>query len=305
MPIQCMADEVETASSALKEAYALLKSDYKPLAAEFAKVYGLYFLVYIVGFGATVGIGALGVIGLLQMGDFMANLALWVVLGIALLALFLVLSIAVLAISAVPSIVHGWAKGAKTDVVAKAAGLLGPMAGYCAIMLLFGLAMLLPAILVFAVLFGIAGGGGAAAESLWTGAMFGIFGAIAMLMVISIVWLLVTFFIQFAIPEMVINGAGAFDALKRSYRLVAGNMAATFVFDVVIVIITMAISMVFGVFNQLAQVMFALGSISFAFLAAAGVLLLIVAFLQSLVIALVVTPAIYIFWKKIGGIGAS
>lgn len=263
----------------------MLMRDYKQLGISFTKIYTLAFIIDIIALAAIGALVLLGLGGSLLLGDAIKDPALIIPLVIIGVGVFMAFSVVSVAVGAVTyNAVHERLSGRSVSVLAKSMELLPPMAAYFfiyAIILLFAFAVV-----------GVS----------WT--VFGVtivFPVIVMLLAIAALIALM-FLFQFTIMEIAVNGTGVLESFRRSASLVRRNLLVTFVFDIALFLLAVAVSAVFSALSQGLSLGFALGAITPLFLLPVILAIMVVSLIQSIVTGMVTVPVQYFFWRSLGGV---
>jgi len=196
-----------------------------------------------------------------------------------LLAFYIVVSSA---IAAVPyNAIEALTKKAKLDIVRKAIGLVGPIGAYIAAMA--GIAL---------VLFGI---------PLIISLALPDFGVVLvpLLMLLSLSGLLILFIgTQFATADIAVNGTDAITAMRNSYSLVKKNVWGVVLFDTLLFIAVMGLTLAFGLAQQILMAIISGAAADMAMMAVLFVLSLALSVAQATVISLAGISLTYFFWKR-------
>lgn len=241
---------IDTGVSCIKTAWAFIKKEFKFLFIEFLKTYVLTYLAFI----------ALGAVFLLfYFGSGQNN---YVTLGIGIPLLIIGLLVSMVLGSVPYKILHERTKGKRISIIAEAKKIAIPVIKYQIIILAITMVILLPAIISVA---------SGAAQS-----------AICLIGLSYIGLIVIIFFIQFAIYELLINKKGAIESIKSSFSLVKKNIGAVFVYDIVLAIIIIVIYIFFLILNIIPIL---------------GIFLSL--FIEPIILSIIMIPAAYFFWKRL------
>ncbi|MEW6721666.1 MAG: hypothetical protein AB1324_00225 [Candidatus Micrarchaeota archaeon] len=266
---------IDKVTSSFSDAFEFVSRNSVELAVEFTKVellgLALQVLVGVLVIGATIALGAAP-----------GNLAVMAIVAILGIAGLLALSVANMAISSVPyAIVQEGTKGKKVDIISKAVSLLVPMGRYA--LAIIGLTAAVIGIpLVIAVLLGDAGA---------------ILGGLLLLAAIG-VYVVILFFIQLSVPEVVLNKAGVMAALASSYRLVRKNLLGTIFFDVVLIFLVFMFALFFGIVNNVAAAPM-LNSTNPAGILFGLAMTGIITVVQGVIVTLIAVNMFYFYWRAL------
>ncbi|MBI2080004.1 hypothetical protein HYT84_04510 [Candidatus Micrarchaeota archaeon] len=111
------------------------------------------------------------------------------------------------------------------------------------------------------------------------------------------------FLIQFSPYELVIKRKGPLESLKSSYGLVKSNVGSTFLFDIMIFVLSIVVSIVLSIITYPAQLVLQLGVLInplVGYLGYFGATIILEALTNSILLTLLL-PLFYFFWKKISG----
>ncbi|MCI0503644.1 hypothetical protein L0Y65_02925 [Candidatus Micrarchaeota archaeon] len=272
-----MAGVFETIYDAVVDAVGFFLKRPGETVAEFAKVAAiglgaqLMFLFLIMAAGLAIGGSA-----------SLDVLTIAFVIAIALIAIaFFIVSTAV---SATPyCIVSGMRKNRKTGIIQKARELLPAVAGYCG-------AIIALLIIVFSLALGgalLSGGNEMVAGFLMLGALAAVIVAV--------------FFIQFAVPDMAVNGTDALGSLKSSYTTVTKNVWAVLLFDIILVIALFGTVMVFSVPQGIIENQLAATTDNLAAAIVLFGLSLAASLLETIAVSLIAVNLTYSFWRALIG----
>jgi len=252
----------------------LLVSKPLPLLYDFTKVALLEMLLQLILAGGLLGTALL-------LGFDLTSQEFPLPLVIVGLVLIIAVVLVGAALNAVPySLVDERAKGRQGKVIRKTMDLLVPIGRYM--------------LLLFAVFIGILIATLALA-ALAVSAM----GEIAILIPMlfgGLSVLLTLFAFQFAVPEIVLGGAGTIESFKRSWAIVSKNAGAVIVFDMAFIGILIFLGGLLGILTLPSATIAATPGIGEA---ADLVYTTIISVVHSVVITLFTTLSFYFFWKKL------
>jgi hypothetical protein len=274
-----MPGALDTVATAFSEAFGFFGKNPGELTVAFLKVALVSFVIQMAF--AAVAIGAV-----FAIDGAAGNIAVMAVAGLGGLVLVLGLVAANLAATAVPYlIVHEGTKGKKVPIIANVKKLFLPMVRYSLVVI--GLTV---AVFALPVIFILATGAG--------GEEMALLGSLLMLLAV-IVFLGVIFLVQFAIPEIAVNGRGVVEGLKRSAALVRGRLAATFIYDIILIAAVFVFSLIFGIAQTVLTSGASPSSVS-------GVIVVftlssIASLAEALVLSLISVSLNYFFWRAISG----
>ncbi|MBU0532855.1 hypothetical protein KKB44_05170 [Candidatus Micrarchaeota archaeon] len=277
-----MGNDLDSVGKSLNDTFKFLTKNYKMEFTEFVKI---YLLMYVV---AILGILIIGGAAFLILGSMIVlpNTP-WILAIIGLVALLIVLIFVILTTS-ISSTAYTVIDKKELDIFGKIKEILVPVAKYFIGMGLLKIAVFgIPAIIV---LFGFLNN---QQLMLWLGVL--------LFILCILVWIVIGFFIQFALVEIVIRKKDGIEAIKDSYRLVKKNIVATVVFDILLMVAMFAINAVFGAIQNLVGVVFIFGIFNIAFMVLGGIFMIVIMFFQSIIMGMIMIPAQYFFWKAIGG----
>ncbi len=293
-----MGESIDTVSKSFGESWQLLKTQFRGLALDFGKI---YLLVYVVSIIAIVlflllfaGLGLFsadeyGSLGAGFITKLSQNVLPIVFFGGILYVVFSILQSAIG--NSAYAAVNNRTGGKKFPLLGTVRQLIMPMAAYeilmmCIALIVFGV----PALLLISSF-------ASFVES--PEAFFGGFGiSILLFFLFFIIWIIIAFFIQFSLPEIVLNKRGVIEAFKRSMALVRQNIVATFLFDIALIVVILTISGIFQIFFTIIQIGFVFSFIV-PLMILLFILIMIVALIQSIVTGMAMTSLQYFFWKKI------
>jgi hypothetical protein len=289
-----MGKTLDMATEPFGKTYNLLKRDFKTIGKEFLKVYGLIFLIQMLGIALIVVVALILAGGAMLspslVNDILGNGPLLVaLLGAGFLGFF-VFMVLTMAISTVTyNIVHERLKNSSVGIVGKATELLAPVTGYALITSLFMI-----------VLVAIVGGVAILAQSSVLAGLIVVFMAFLMFMGMIVFG----FLLQFTLIEVALRKRGVIDAIRHSVRLVMRNLVPTFAFNIFLMLVIFAVGAVFAAMQQMLNFLFIMSILNIFFVLIPLVILMVVSLIQSVVIAMVMIPAQYFYWKSIGGLDA-
>lgn len=298
----------ETINNAFSDWVDLYKRAPVPLFIGIAKVHLLQFLVSFVGIAIMFGVafvfigpsllGLLALVGtngvndsaainaiesifLLIKANFLLILAIIVPFGIV----FALLGQVVNSISF--NVVDNLAKGKETSIMEKFSANLVPVVLYTLLIWVIILICLSP--IALAVL---------------SGNTLAALGALCFVAVALVGFLLIFHFLfQFSFFELVLNRRGVIDSLKRSFSLVKANLFTVILFDIVYLILAMAVGFPLGmaefVIKLIGEVLASVGGVF-------GILLYVFVYtifglISGIITSFILLPLFYFFWKKVSG----
>lgn len=269
-----MSASIGDAIGSYRKGWGLLASNPPALLYDFTKVALLEMLLQIILAGGLLGTALL--IGF----DFSTEEFPLPLMVVGLVLLLIVIFVGA-ALNAVPySLVDERTKGRQGEVIKKTIELIIPIGRY--ILLLFAVFIaILVATLALAAL---------AVSSLGEIAIFIPMAFGGLLIVLAL------FAFQFAVPEIVLRGAGAFESMKRSWAIVSKNVFPVILFDIMFISIMIFLGGILGFLNLPSQAIAAIPSIGEA---AAIAYSAIISVVNSVVITLFTTLAFYFFWKDL------
>ncbi len=134
-------------------------------------------------------------------------------------------------------------------------------------------------------------------------------GVLCIVLVFLILFfILFQFLFQFSYLELVLNRRGVIESLKKSFSLVKSNLVTVFVFDIIYILLTIAVTIPLSITQWLINIVGQI-IVSISGLVGLGVIVIVIYvlfFLISVVIAtLIPTPFFYFFWKRISEVNTS
>lgn len=312
---------LDLVQASLGQMWQFVKQNYKGLSVDFIKIYLLSLVVLI----AEIVVLATFVVGILvflplpmQLNRYplplsinewykspsllsaisvlSQNIPLLILISFILIFVVMIFGAITLAINAVQSVaVEERLKGKKVAILDSFRNLLVPVGKYSILTSIATiLAFAIPSILILASFLPFLNSRGFSA--LDTSSLFTFLGTILagvfLFLIVYLAWILVMFFIQFAILEIVFNKLGPVESIHRSIAIVKKNLLATFIFDMCIAAIAFGIGLVF------AAILF-----PFRLFLGTSLMVSLVEFIigipEYLLITLITVPAFYFFWKSI------
>ncbi len=201
------------------------------------------------------------------------------------LALFVLLVFYIVVSSAIAAVPYGIieAAGKKPGpgILRRALGLVGPIGAYIAA--IGGIALVLLGVPLIV---------GLAAPD--AGVLL-----VPPIMLLSLLGLLVLFIgTQFATAEIAVRGSDAITAMRNSYALVRRNAWAVVLFDTLLVIVIVGLTLAFGLAQQIMMAVVAASAADMAALALLFAVTLALSVVQATVISLAGISLTYFFWKR-------
>lgn len=275
-----MASTIDTVVTSYGEGFNLLLRNLPGLFVDFIKIY-LLSMILTVAFGLVFAVLLIGGSGIIS--GISSNIVGMLVLGIAIMGFYLIIQITATSVSAVGfGAVHERARKGQVAVIDKAKALLRPVSRYIIVATLAQLVTILPIIIVTTMM----------PVDIMT---------IAIFLVLGLLWLLFLYLVQFALPEIAVGNRDGFGAIKESVRIVKSNPIGVLLFDIVLVILILVITIAFMILNQLLAISGLMGATDLALMLVTVVVVLGLGILQSILIALLTMPAQYFYWMALGG----
>ncbi len=282
--INFMGAIVDTIKSAYSDAWGLLKKSWKNLLIDITKieVIGLIFSMIVL---LLILIGVIFLVGM-PPWDYTVfqDIPLWYyILG------FLILIISNLVTGAIGSLVYNIvdnrAKNKKTPFMEQFKKNFVPMVLYNLIVWTFIIVTLLPLLGMLA--------GGTIALAI----------TCAYPIILLVLYLVISFFVQFALYEIIIERKGVIDGIKASFSIVKKNLLVVFAFNIAytitVVIIGLPVYGVYFAFDIAGTILEGVLEGSLLGIVISNILSSIGGLILQIVILTAFIPLIYFFWKKI------
>lgn len=292
-----MGDTLDKVSDCLKDSWDFLKINMRELSIDFIKLYAIIFLISIPILAILAAIIFFaGITTYTSVLDLLTNIGLLLILGVVSFFLLLILVVVNSAFYAVSyKLVEARKQGKKISIISNAKELLAPVGKYTIATSLIYIVVFLPGIILFLSSF-------LAISKNPMLSLSAMFGAFAVFGICYILYIMIAFFIQFSLLEVIFNRLPVIASFKKSYALVRKNLLAVFVFDVAFVIIVFGLSSAGSMVIQyvIAPVFYLLGVISFVFIFMAMAVVFVLSILWSAIVAVLRTTLLYFFWKSLG-----
>ena len=265
---------------AINDSVKLIEKNWKELAIDFSKIYGLTYVFSTIFTGAMIAVWVVAGIG---SGE---NPWLAIAIGIAVTILMstglVVITGAISATSFL--VVRESTAGKRVGIIEKSRELLVPVGKY--MLLLSAVGVLVLAVILLPLV----------AQDAWVSVLL----MLTLMAVMVIALVLLFFFIQFAMLEIVIGKKGVIDSLRLSTGKVRNNIIMVFLYDIILFVISIAIGIPFSLVIQFVVVpMMIASALNIGFLMVAILLYLALLFIMSVGLQVIVIPITYFFWKRL------
>ncbi|MBN1170081.1 hypothetical protein JXA56_03575 [Candidatus Micrarchaeota archaeon] len=267
----------------INDSAKLLEKNWKKLAIDFSKIYGLIYLILIISTIIMVGSWLMVSTGI--MGNIWIGIAVAVAATIVLQIIMIVLTGVIRATAYL--VVSERAAGKSIGIIREAGKLLFPVARYTLVIIAIQIAILAVIIAPILLL------SGSASVILMT--------IFAVACIIAFVVFL--FIIQFGLLEVIYSKTGVIASLKASINKVKKNVVPVFIFDLILLVIVLALSIPFAILMQFlilpVMMMGAAFGQNLAFGIIGMILYFALIFIMSVAMEMGMLPLQYFFWKRL------